>query len=142
MTRSIFSMNTAQHNSRISKDTDQIIKPQNDANAWRKSARQLAANSIRNVKNKQREYASLTLNGFGQREGGPAGFGEQVRNKGYYGTEPPVSYIFKNRPSFGNVIKDTNVKTLGSSRASDIPFSTTPAQKVNACCPPKNINIR
>lgn len=142
MSRSIFSMNTAQHNSRIPRDTEQIIKPQHDVNAWRKSAREIAANSIRNVKNKQREYASLNLNSFGQREGGPSGFGEPVKNKGYYGIEPPISYVFKTRPSFANVIKDENVRILGSSRASNIPFSTVPAQKRTFCCPPKKINIR
>lgn len=91
---------TAQFNPRISKDSDQIIEPVNDPNAYRKSVREFAARQIQIVRAKQKSSQFLQLNSFGRVEGGMGGFGEPLRNKGYYGTEPPLSYSFNLRPKF------------------------------------------
>lgn len=133
---------TAQFNPRISKDSDQIIEPVNDPNAYRKSVREFAARQIQIVRAKQKSSQFLQLNSFGRVEGGMGGFGEPLRNKGYYGTEPPISYSFNVRPNFSPIYNDRfKFRHLGDTNPR-VPFSNIPAQKKTTCCPPKNINIR
>jgi len=133
---------TAQFNPRITRDTEQIIQPVNDPNAYRKSVREFAARQIQIVRAKQKSSQFLQLNSFGRVEGGLGGFGEPLRNRGYYGTEPPVSYSFNVRPKFTPIYNDRfKFRHLGHTNPR-IPFSNIPAQTRTTCCPPKNINIR
>ena len=132
-----------QRNGRVTRDTDQIIEPANDPNAFRKSVRELAAKQILITRAKQKEQAQLKLNSFGRIEGGPGGFGEPIRNRGYYGVNPPIAYSYVGRPDYGPIYNDRfKFRNLGTTKTSNIPYSNIPAQQIGIFCPPKNINIR
>jgi hypothetical protein len=134
---------TAQTNPRIARDSDIVLKPVHDQNAYRKSVREFAAKQIQIIKAKQRTHITRELNSFGRVAGGEAGFGAPVRNPGYYGVSPPLSYSFKSRPNYSAIIGDRfKFGHLGNTDTSNIPFSNIPATEKGSCCPPKKLNIR
>jgi len=134
---------TAQTNPRIARDKDVVLKPVHDQNAYRKSVREFAAKQIQIIQAKQRQHVTRELNSFGRVAGGEAGFGEPVRNRGYYGVKPPLSYSFEARPNYSAIIGDRfKFAHLGNNNTSNIPFSNIPAREKGSCCPPKKLNIR
>ena len=134
---------TAQTNPRIARDKDIVLKPIHDANAYRKSVREFAAKQIQTIRAKQRQNITRELNSFGRVEGGQGGFGAPMRNRGYYGVTPPLSYSFEARPNYSAIIGDRfKFAHLGNTDTSNIPFSNIPAREKGSYCPPKKINIR
>ena len=134
---------TPQTNTRMARDADIVLKPVHDPNAYRKSVREFAAKQINIIRAKQRVTVTRALNSFGRVAGGENGFGEPIKNKGYYGITPPLSYAFTSRPSYQSIISDSvQNKHLGAVHSSNISFSNIPARTKGTYCPPKKINIR
>jgi hypothetical protein len=134
---------TAQTNSRIARDSDVVLKPIHDQNAYRKSVRELAAKQIQTIRAKQQQHITRELNSFGRVAGGEAGYGEPLRNRGHYGVSPPLTYSFKARPKYSPIIGDRlKFAHLGNTYTSNIPFSNIPARETGIYYPPKKINIR
>ena len=117
---------TPQTNTRMARDADIVLKPVHDPNAYRKSVREFAAKQINIIRAKQRVNVTRALNSFGRVAGGENGFGEPIKNKGYYGITPPLSYAFTSRPSYQAIISDgVQNKHLGAVHSSNISFSNT-----------------
>jgi hypothetical protein len=131
-----------QLNTRLARDADIVLKPVHDSNAYRKSVRQFAAKQIEIVREKQRVHVTRELNSFGRVAGGENGFGEPIKNRGYYGVKPPLVYSFLSRPNYSNIITGNINTHLGVTNTSNIPFSNIPARQKGSNCPPKKINIR
>ena len=133
---------TPQLNTRIARDSDIVLKPVHDPNAYRKSVREFAAKQIRIIRDIKRVHVTRELNSLGRVAGGENGFGEPIKNKGYYGVKPPLVYSFLARPSYANVFTDKVTTNIGTTSTSNIPFSNIPARQKGSNCPPKKINIR
>jgi hypothetical protein len=133
---------TPQLNTRIARDSDIVLKPVHDPNAYRKSVRQFAAKQIEIIRAKQRLHITRELNSFGRVAGGENGFGEPIKNKGYYGVKPPLVYSFLSRPNHSNIFTDNLNSQLDTTANSTPPFSNISAREKGSTCPPKKINIR
>uniref|UniRef100_A0A6C0BTF0 Uncharacterized protein n=1 Tax=viral metagenome TaxID=1070528 RepID=A0A6C0BTF0_9ZZZZ len=129
-------------NNRIGAPSDIIVEPSSNINSVRSSTRVLAAKTIQTLRAKQRVYVTRNLNSYGRAESGENGFGAPLRNPGYVGVPPPVTYRFNNRPIYQALFSDILNNHLGVSDNTNIPYSKLPARTTGFCCPPKNINLR
>lgn len=138
MGRSKYAFNKPHNNPRITPTSEVVIEPVHDANAYRKSVREFAAKIITIQRAKQQQNTVIQTNSYGRVEGGPGGFGEPLRNRGYYGVEPPLVYSFTGRPTSERGFSKRNLGGFNQS----IFFSNIPAQQTTISCPPKKTNIR